>query len=126
MAVFRNGNWYFQQSSDNAFRAIQFGIASDKPVPADYDGDGKADQAVFRDGVWYLNRSSQGFIGIQFGVSSDRPVVGDYDGDGKADIAVWRNTEGMFYFLKSASQNQFAAFRWGGNNDVPVAAVFVP
>ncbi|MDQ4123260.1 MAG: FG-GAP-like repeat-containing protein [Acidobacteriota bacterium] len=126
VAVFRNGNWYYQQSSDNAFRAVQFGISTDKPVPADYDGDGRADQAVYREGVWYLNRSSQGFTGIQFGVSSDKPVVGDYDGDGKADIAVWRNTDGMFYLLKSASQNQFSAFRWGSNNDVPIASVFVP
>ena len=126
IAVYRDGVWYWLQSSDNAFRGLQFGISSDKPVPADYDGDGKADQAVYRDGVWYLNRSTQGFIGIQFGVSSDKPVVGDYDGDGKADIAVWRNSDGAFYFLKSASQNQFAAFRWGSNEDVPVASVFVP
>jgi uncharacterized delta-60 repeat protein len=126
VAVYRNGIWYSLQSSDNAFRGLQFGISTDKPVPADYDGDGRADQAVYRDGVWYLNRSTQGFIGIQFGISSDKPVVGDYDGDGKSDIAVWRNTDGTFYFLKSGSQNQFAAFRWGANNDVPIASVFVP
>jgi len=126
VAVYRDGVWYWLQSSDNAFRGLQFGISSDKPVPADYDGDGKADQAVYRDGIWYLNRSTQGFIGIQFGVSSDKPVVGDYDGDGKVDIAVWRSSDGAFYFLRSASQNQFAAFRWGANNDVPIASVFVP
>jgi uncharacterized delta-60 repeat protein len=126
VAVYRDGVWYWLQSSDNTFRGLQFGISSDKPVPADYDGDGRADQAVYRDGIWYLNRSSQGFTGIQFGVSSDKPVVGDYDGDGKADIAVWRNSDGAFYFLRSATQNQFAAFRWGANNDLPIASVFVP
>ncbi len=52
----------------------QFGFGSDVSVPADYDGDGKADIAVFRDGTWYLQRSQLGFTGVAFGAAGDKPV----------------------------------------------------
>ncbi len=53
---------------------MQFGTPTDLPTPADYDGDGKADIAVFRSGTWYLQRSTAGFTGVAFGESTDKPA----------------------------------------------------
>jgi hypothetical protein len=62
MAVFRppTGTWYQLNSSDGSFFGEQFGIATDKITPSDYDGDGKIDIAIYRqsDGLWYVKSSS--------------------------------------------------------------------
>lgn len=119
--VFRpaNGVWYLQNST-NGFLGQQFGISTDRLVPADYDGDGRTDIAVFRNGIWYLLQSSQGFLGIQFGITTDIPQPFDYDGDGKADIAVFRPSNGTWYLLRS--RDGFAGIQFGINGDKPVAA----
>ena len=64
----------------NNYGAIQFGANGDVPVPADYDGDGRADAAVFRPstGAWYLNRSTQGLTGVSFGSAEDKPIPSAY------------------------------------------------
>ncbi len=58
---------------------LTFGILP-AAVPADYDGDGRADIAVFRpeNGTWYLNKSKEGFAAQQFGLSNDIPVPSAY------------------------------------------------
>ncbi len=72
---------------------MTFGASGDKPVAADYDGDGKTDIAVFRpNGVsgaeWWIRRSSNSTVfATQFGSTTDKAVPADYTGDGKADIA---------------------------------------
>ncbi|BDX04830.1 imelysin family protein [Planctobacterium marinum] len=125
LAVRRPGTqfWYVLNSSgvDNisgksdGITRKRFGTQeTDIPVPADYDGDGKADLAVRRPGTqfWYVLNSSgtdaisgnaDGITRRQFGLrSTDIPVPADYDGDGKADLAVRRAATSQWFVLNSS------------------------
>lgn len=50
------------------------GLPADIPAPADYDGDDRADAAVYRAGIWYLRQSTSGTSVQQFGLSGDKPM----------------------------------------------------
>lgn len=91
------------------------------PSSVDFDGDGKSDTAVFRQGAWYINCSCVAPKAIQFGLASDQLVPADYDGDGKTDLAVFR--AGEWYILNS-STNSISGRQWGLENDVPVTGDF--
>ena len=125
------GIWYIRDSTNGTISAGYFGQAGDKPVPADWDGDGRFDFGVFRPnkdnklGYWYgLTNSNnpQQVNWMQFGLFDDIPVPADYDGDGRADVAVYRPSNGVFYIWQS-SNNQFVAITVSpGGADVPIPA----
>lgn len=120
-AVWRpeTGCWYILQSSDAKPLYVRWGTTTmhptgglpDVPAPADFDGDGRTDIAVWRPdtGVWYVLNSSKSFDPakasvFQWGKLGDVPVQSDYDGDGKADFAVFRTLGNTWYIFESAAQ----------------------
>ncbi len=122
ITVFRpeNGVWYLL-NSQAGFSAVQFGISTDKIVPADYDGDGKTDIAVYRNGNWLIQRSSAGFLSVPFGLPDDIPQPADFDGDCQADLAVYRPSNGSWYVL-NLKNNAFNAVQFGISTDKPVVS----
>ena len=138
------GTWYWLTSSSGysyaAGGGIQWGNPSlgDQPVAGDYDGDGRADLAVWRasTGTWYWLTSSSGYSyasarGIQWGNQSlgDTVITGDIDGDARADLILWRPTDGTWYWLTSSTNYSYAsagAKQWGNQSlgDVPMIGDF--
>ncbi len=128
LAIWRpsTGTWWVMGGGQGSQQvSVQWGAANDKPVPGDYDGDGKTDFSVFRPdnnahtGTWYvLYSSSNSWTSFIFGIESDKVVQADYDGDGKTDAAVWRATDGVWYIYRS-SDGGITYTQFGSNGDVP-------
>ncbi len=90
-------NWWIQTNGSASTSTTTHGLGNDIEVPADYDGDNRADIAIWRPDVatqarFLILQSSNGTVRTElFGQNGDNPtVVGDYDGDAKADPAVFR------------------------------------
>ena len=113
---------FILRSSDGQVTFVQFGASGDLPVASDYDGDGKADVAIFRPNgangaEWWMQRSTQGLLALQFGSSTDKAVPGDFTGDGRSDVAFFRPSTGFWFVLRSQDFS-FFAFPWGQAGDI--------
>ena len=109
------GSWDFTRKigSPNAVRNYY-------AVPADFDGDGKADIALFSSsGGWSIDYSSNGFTGwdtyphgwqVYYPNQDIYPAAADYDGDGKADVSIKQDNAG--WFIDFASNNFVWTNEW--------------
>lgn len=88
---------YWKSGRVNAKRAVE-SILPPRAIFGDFDGDKRADYAVFRpsNSNWHI-KTRTGDLGGGFGGNGDIPVIGDYNGDGKMDKAVYRPSVNTWY-----------------------------
>ncbi|HEV3163117.1 MAG TPA: FG-GAP-like repeat-containing protein [Isosphaeraceae bacterium] len=119
------GQWVFATATDGnhaTWEASQ-GVFYQDNTAGDFDGDGKADLALFRPGasLWQILGSQVGPRSLQFGIpGSDSPVPADYDNDGKTDVAVFQAAFGN-WFISGSKHGPFG-FQFGAPGDIPVPA----
>lgn len=88
----------------------------------DFDGDGRADEMVFRpsQNYWYLFQSSDSTVrAVNFGQAGDLPIPTDISGDGTCELVIFRPSSGDWYWTNVAG-NQGGSAHWGQNGDIPM------
>ncbi|MGE3384691.1 MAG: ice-binding family protein, partial [Pyrinomonadaceae bacterium] len=94
----------------------------ERPARFDFDGDKKADAAVYKqttgDWSWRSSADNNSLKTRNFGVAGDKLVAADYDGDGITDYAVYRPSNGRWYF--QGSTGIFEYHQWGEATDIPL------
>ncbi len=126
--------WFTRTSNDTFPPPVNWGVATDKFVPADFDADGKDDFAIWRPGAqgkFFIIRSrSQTVLIEDFGQTGDDPtVVADYTGDGIDDLAVYRDgaaagAQSFWFYRSVGSPGGFTTVAWGQHGDRPAPGYY--
>jgi Tol biopolymer transport system component len=107
------GQWLVRASNTGGSPNLTFtfgGQPGDQPVAGDWNGDGRTDLGVYRDGTFIRGvfRTTvdcprcvpvthiDDLEPLPFGQAGDRPIAGDWNGDGIDDIGVYRSNSSTF------------------------------
>ncbi|MEW5745720.1 MAG: hypothetical protein AB1805_09840 [Nitrospirota bacterium] len=133
VGIFRSGIWNLDVNTNGIFDAgidlvYNFGLAGDKALSGDWNGDGKVKIGAFRGGRWFLDANGNGAwnpgidFTYSFGLSTDIPVTGDWNGDTKTKIGTFRNGQ---WFLDNGNgvwnPGTDTIYTFGSIGDTPVA-----
>src|SRR5262249_54943503 len=130
----RLGEWFVLKSGSNYTTTMTkfFGGSGYTLVPGDYDGDGRADVAVYgrATGIWSVLTSSSGWssgFSQGWGGPGYVPIVGDFDGDGKDDLMVRRGGTTQWLALESSTSfTTVLSFTTGAVSNEPLSTAVVP
>jgi hypothetical protein len=130
-AAIRFNYWFYVRGIGR----VAFGNRDDYALAGDWDGDGRDEFAVERQGKFYFETDypSEPFGDQDAGTASfsavygnvgDTPIMGDWDGDGIDTLGVYRN--GVFY-LRNSNTTGYAdvTFAYGNPGDYPLAGRWV-
>jgi len=124
--VVRGRTWMLRNTLSGGTPAQQFdfGLAGDRKLTGDWNGDGTRTPGVFRSGTWFLrDRNGAGgtYRSFSFGsLPGDLPVVGDWNGDGIDTVGFFRAGGWHLRNSNGPGPSDITA-RFGATGDVPVA-----
>ncbi len=98
----KSGIWHIRSGISGSTKEVHWGYPNTIPVPADYNGDGMDDFAVYdtQTGAWHIMGANGTLVDISDiwgGFETAVPVPGDYDNDGYADLAIYNSADGKWY-----------------------------
>ena len=114
-----------KNSANGTIRTFAQGLGTDRPLVADYDGDGEDDFALFRANGQLLvfgDTALEQRTFYSFAIPGGIPAVGDFIGDSKPDLAIYEPSTGAFWItsLFGTGGWSFPTVGRGFAADVPV------
>ena len=130
LAVTRSVNgkkvWYVRSLGGANYGEMQFGLATDINVPADYDRDGYTDIAVWRPttGEWFMYDESLNKVTIRkWGQNGDIPSAANLDNAGAPELIIFRPSTGDWWINSAAGSGSTSVIHWGAQGDVPTTGL---